>query len=543
MEKRKSKLPVIIGIVAAVLFIAGSTFAMVRFVFPVGKKTQGGEPKYPGVYFLQDNELWLSKFGNDKLVMIDDDIFEDEEDYEWFPYYSYGFELTGDNKYILYGRNFTGLYNDGSFDLCCKKADGSGDRIKIDKNVTTFNVLHNNTVLYTDEEGDLYLSDLKESEKVASDLKDARSYYIDPTHEYVMWVDDDGTLYYRDLKLKENKEKIDTDVDGVYTFNDRFQNVVYFKKNGQFTDLYQVRNLEDPEEFAEGVDQFYVSFVGDKVVSYYSKLENEEDAGEYGFIEQTVYYRAEGEEAKEIDSDYIRFGGFFAPEGKTPVLVYSIGDDADDESTFYIARETETFELDIDDAYFIFASGYCYEGMDKLFIVTGERDYSDSERALYTVELSGKNFGKVELVNDDVENVYTTIGGKLCYIAEPDRGDRYYWPSAGTLMLGDNEIADDALVVTSYKQASLDSLLFYTDFDFEGYNGTLNILRGDKSHEIDEDVALGLLLNDKYVAYLSDYNEDKYGGDLYLYDGKKSRLIAEDVMFIITTDELMYYYY
>lgn len=156
-------------------------------------------------------------------------------------------------------------------------------------------------------------------------------------------------------------------------------------------------------------------------------------------------------------------------------------------------------------------------------------DYEEEEgyADLYEAKLNGTSFDEPVLYEEEV--------GYFSFLKDSDI--LYYFKEV-TDYMGDlyiNKERIDYDVYTNYIWASgtPGSMLYYTDYDLDNWEGTLMLYNGKDAIEIADDVYDCYAVNDKCVVYLQDYAMDEMIGDAYLYDGSKKRKEIDDNVSVI----------
>ncbi len=537
MHSKKSRLGLVLGVVAAVLVVAGSAFATLKLFgfFKTGSGDTHGPVNYSGIYYIQDNELWYNPFGQNKPVFIDDDIFDDDESSRMTNYYT-GFFVSEDGKYIYYARNMNGDNFRHRFELCCTKADGSGKTVRIGKRVIYFRVLHNNSVVYMDEDLDLYLSDMKDSELIAENVAGYYNFFLDDTQKYILWLDRDRNLYYRPMDLKDKKKKIDKDVENVAIFNDNFRNVVYTKIDEEYFQVYQVTDLKDKQTFVKDIDSYASFLKDDKINMYYTRILDRSMAGEAGPKEQESYYLDGDGKEQLICSGVCEMLGNFEADHDSRAMLYRIKDPESGEFKLNITTGDTTAEIDLEgNVYFNYR--VVTPGNDKVLVMAQEPGHEESYNDpfdLYVIDTTLENLGHAELFDTDIDEVFASHNDSIVCGYETDFSKNFY-----IITYNGETIAEDAYSYSLQQNRNTDVFAYYTDYRWE-YGvprGTFNIYKAGESIEVEEDVYNYHIYNDRYIAVLSDYNKNQGTGDLLLFNGKDCEEIAEDVSQIVFAED------
>lgn len=223
--------------------------------------------------YVKDNTLTTADKSGKKLTEVSDRFLTGLEDsisdrMSWEATYFGGqmVKVSADGKYIFYPEKMDINSSVFSFTLYYKKTGKEdAEKTKIAANVEKYEVTKDNKIIYVTEDGNLYIHDLKENQKIASDVL---NYQIDDSFENVLWYTKDHNLYYRDLKLKNDKKKIASEVDKYITDIKSFNKILYVKKDI----LYEVVGLgSDPETITKEADTVYLFRTDSSVGAQYTK--------------------------------------------------------------------------------------------------------------------------------------------------------------------------------------------------------------------------------------------------------------------------------
>lgn len=243
------------GIAAGIVVLFAAVLCLALFAGKGGKKAQ--------LLYLKDNEL--VSFRKNEKVALDDDIYEDRDSV----YGPYG-ELrqyvcvSEDGKYVFYPQDYEG----GSFHLYCRKlGDAKDEGRKIASDITRYTVLKNNKVVFQESgnNGKLYISDLTDKEKIASDVS---WYKISGDEKNILWrtSDGDNKIYTCDLSLKEEKNKLDSEVSSIIYISDDLKKITYLKDDS----LYYIEDFGEKTKIDSDIEDYYWVKSGEQVEIYYS---------------------------------------------------------------------------------------------------------------------------------------------------------------------------------------------------------------------------------------------------------------------------------
>lgn len=560
---KKLNKKIIIGIAAAVAVVLATIIIIVAFPFGKSKNT---------LFYLKDNEF--THYVKKDSLVFGDEVYEDKDD-AYGPNSSISSLVTvsEDGKYVFYPQNFDG----GAFDLYYKKINGKSEGEKIDSNISQYSVLKNNKVLYKESGSSdkLYISDLKDKEKVASDVS---WYWVSEDEKKVLWRTSDGEnkAYVRDLTLKNDKIKIDSDISSMVYISDDLKKIVYTKDDT----LYYVENFDNKEKIDSDIASQYVVKNDSKVEIYYL-VDADESVTFNDLIEDD--YAAQDAKMKEPNiSDYqtIESKPSFWGTREEVVTDESYYEDLEK----YNEKEARDYIREYIGEQEILSNYIMYR------YIPGEKDAEEYTKGaiwncnsygtpvlLYS-ELDIENSDKIklsQLVNQESYEIESTIWEKLgnealksymisngkkveldvdfeeydsdvrvcaidknkkeCYLevneADGDQINLFktsYGKADGKLELVSDEYGDIEVVS--------DKGVYYTTELEDGYQGELYF----NDQKIDSDVLSGSVLelgNGEGILYLTDPDDQYQEGTLKMYQGSKSIKISDDVAAYVSNDK------
>lgn len=149
-----------------------------------------------------------------------------------------------------------------------------------------------------------------------------------------------------------------------------------------------------------------------------------------------------------------------------------------------------------------------------------EDEYGD----LYRITVSGGKVDKTELYDNDVYryNMRFLSNDKFMYFKD-------YKDSTGEMYINKNNVDFDVNVYNVTYYGDLDKVVYYTDWNYNKYNGTLKVYENGKSNKIADDVHTAEILPNGNMLYIYDFSTNSYKGDLYLYKNGKAEKIDIDV--------------
>lgn len=507
-EKKNGKLGVVVGIAAALVVVI---VAVIGLVAVLASKGSGSKDTAQQLIYLKDNELMTVTGSRNTPLFVSDKYYANKDDYSLSAYYSmtglfsglnirfnYPVQYTEDGKYMFYPKKM----NNGRYDLYYRKTNGKAeDEEKQDSDVIIHTVVSKNTVVYLKgDDRKLYISDMKDKEKLADDVV---SYWVTDNGRYVIWTqrdDDQLKLYVQDTK-KSEKTKIDT-IDSLIDHSEDCSVLVYYK-NG---DVCVCRDFKDKETVAKDVLNVYTYNIDDKLEMYYVK----ESDKEYTLYDMFSDEKAEEDEAM-VEPDITDYQTVTIEDG------------------YWGPREV----VETDDAY--------YDALDRYYKKVSRdsvrEELKNSDAGIYEQELYYYVLGKdeatqvVQFTGDVMDTVYGD-SALLCY-AEIDM-EQLGGQMDISVFLEENyyDIMDEMEAII-------------------GESASVKLVAGEsvkelKGLDLDETEDIAIYLNKKTnELYVEEATVD---GDINLYtwnyrkDGTECELLTEDVYSIVMSlDDGIYY--
>lgn len=222
--------------------------------------------------YVKENTLWLSDikslktYGFEEKVMESTDpsmLYRLSENRESVRY-------SFDKKYIFYPK-----FNDDSYSysLYCRPINQKdAEAIKIDSDVTEYVLTHDNKVVYKKgDEGNLYIHDLKDKEKLATEIVEFR---VSEDSNKIFWMTrDERNIYIQDTNLKMDKVKVDSNVNYMVGYSETLDKLVYMKEDS----LYFVKGTDDKVKIASDVKNAYAVNEGSNLKIVYKKYDQNAD--------------------------------------------------------------------------------------------------------------------------------------------------------------------------------------------------------------------------------------------------------------------------
>lgn len=277
-KQKKKVWKIAVPIIAGVAAIALCILFLPRLFAAVGG--QKAEKNY--LLYIKDNELYLAEPNKYEPVQIDEKCYDDKDDAGSGYSYSSHVSVSPDGKYLYYPVNLDNDYNTYGFDLYRKKIGSKkAEEEKIDSDVVFYKIIDKDRLIYIKDNKDrkLYLYSQENSEKIASDVA---SVNVSEDGKNLVWKtsDEEQRLYAQELSLKQDKVKLDSDVEW-YQCSADLNTIVY----GKDENLYLLRNLDEKEKIASDVMINHVYGIDGDLKIYYTKEGDEIELTAYDFIE------------------------------------------------------------------------------------------------------------------------------------------------------------------------------------------------------------------------------------------------------------------
>ena len=256
---KRSKLPLIIAGIAIIAILAGMLFLVVNLLLG-GRGVSSNDT----LLYLKDESLYETSVNKIEPMELDDDAYEEAGDgLGDMPTVRY----SEDGRYLFYTHHYDG---EGMTLSCIDRKEKDAEAVKVDVGTLYYSLTPDNRVLYLKNDA-LYINDLENKEKISSEVG---NFQLSKDGKKVLWLTlEDGKMYVQDTDLKSEKEKLDSDVEGIRYVSDNLDRIVY-RKSGS---LYLLENLSDKEKIASDVDRV-VSVVenGNEVQILYEVVEENE---------------------------------------------------------------------------------------------------------------------------------------------------------------------------------------------------------------------------------------------------------------------------
>lgn len=523
--------------------------------------------------YMKNGELMFNSLTGDGAVQVTDRLVYPSDATS----VGYVTTMSSDGKYLFYPDR--GDWSSDSFTLYYRNIRKNGaEATKIDSDIHTYSVNEKANLVTYLKDDTLYQHDLKEKEKVASNVEE---FYVSGDGKKIIFLDDEGKLYA--YTSGKDKEKIASDVSNIYYCSEDLGTVAYTEEDT----LYIYKGKGEPEKveshvynamgftdagtcyFAVKVEEplYLNQFIDDDLATsdaameepaweassedwdaWYAKGNRDsirQSASEYVVAESScALYYYNGKEAVEVHKDcnniltsgtgvvaFTAYGDISTVS--LPISAYTtalemaeaVYEERNEGSKIYIANGADLTELNIEN---VKTMGFSEDG--KNAYILADYDEEDYEGTLYKMAM-GKEPQEFDTDVYYVDYFYNAIeflnNGKLLYFKDVR-------DSEGDLCVEGDTVASDvychSLISNPEEKATF---LFYTDYSFSRYEGTLNIYKNGKIIKVADDVNDARILPNNDVLYLGDYSSGSGEGDLYQFTGKKATLIDEDVEGIV----------
>lgn len=572
VSQKKSKLPFIIGGVAVA---AAAVIAVAVGIGGAGKSSA----KTPSVIYYKDKGLYQYQLNKgNSLELTDKALNSRDEDFYTVSSLLYNVIQSEDGRYIFYFEKSDGWSGTLYYKDLKKQSDKNDTSVKVDSDVTGFQITENNKLLYLKNKNsrNLYIYDMNaknpEKEKLASDVM---SYIISKAENDLIWVTMDDVLYHKSLTGDGDKKKLDSDISLQYYTEDL--KTIYYTKD---SNAYCYKNLSEKEKIAS--DVWVMGSYHDDTGIYYGKRKEEQIT-----VDDLVE-----DDMKDIDKGITEpdFDDFKKKVTTTWGSRYETDYDAYEKAMEkyqakqdrdYIRSQLESYEPYGIPTYY---DVYTYDGKESKELVKDVQQLSNigkynnpiyigfslENQQLPTILLSELEsvYDIDEILNDYFEETgdsqrkgYVFADGTVMDI-EYDSKSEYYGDSENkTIYSVSYEDTDDyqreyqELYSIKYTDKGLESPVLLDDdmdedIEFSSYyieNGGFYYVKDFDDDEnagslfcsgnkIDDDVFTFRTTEDA-VYYLKDKSGSNYSGTLMKYDGKKSTSIADDVSVFTIVDD------
>ena len=242
------------------------------------------------IYYIKDSALCRSSLKKVEPQELDEDLLDDEV--EAISAYI-GMQYSENKQYLFYFH----IENDGDRALYyIDTKDKKGEPQKIDSGVQNsfYEVTPDNRVIYCKNDN-LYIHDLQDKEKVASDV--GRFLVSQDGSTLVWFTQEDDRMYVQDTDLKNDREKIDSEVNWIYFYSEDLDYIVY----GKGDSLYLLENLSDREKIDSDVLDVVTTVCDNDTVRILYRKSESSKTSMWDFIEDDLSGDADMEMPNEQD--------------------------------------------------------------------------------------------------------------------------------------------------------------------------------------------------------------------------------------------------
>ena len=521
-SKPKNKLPLIIGIGAAVLAIAAiGTVAMISRsshksasgVTPVGLVYRDGDGK---IYYLRNDKGEAARLARDGSY-IDGCIIEN-------------------GKTLLYAKDQNVYY------LSLKDKDAKPKKITAVSSDSYYayadrvQFSNNGTIAYTDDDGELFFGPYDKPESIDQDVV---YFKFSAESGSLAYVTDDYDLYF--MPKGREAERAGKDIDNFFVSKDG-NSILFHDRDG---DVHRKKFGKEKEKLAS--DAAFLIYADEKLSAFYYIDEDNVLYMQKGKNSSTEICEDTDFNTDSLGTQALVFRSDYR-DGKGDLCIVS-GDDyelVEEDVTSYqklqfrFDKKLDIYYYSKDDGkigYLFVKNNRCKtlselggtDSIQRRSYYDEENDivYFADEYNLYSYSVASELSDKASVVSElpfDFDNYFlcAAFKGKPVVYGYDDNDDEYV-----ALCWNGTEICEERVEnVVSTK----DYLYYLT---YENGNGELYRFDGKNSELVAEDVCAYYnsvtRINDK-LYYVVDYNDETRTGDLYVIDsGKKPALVAEDV--------------
>ncbi len=464
----------------------------------------------------------------------------------------------------------TQISKDGKTIFFMDKYDGSGatlyvrtinkpkkEAVKIDSNVTSYQITPSGKLVTYKKDGNLYQHNLKDKEKIASDVSD---FCVSEDGKKLFFTDDEGDLYFK--QKGKDKEKLDSEISSLQFVNEKFNTVYYTKEDT----LYKKVVGKDKVKIASDVSSVITVYESGEM--YFVK-DNSEDVTLMDYVEDDMkaadaaMVEPEYPEYPDISySDYSSFDEYDAAYDAALDEYYAARDeyyDAVDE--WYDKEDRDELREELKDATveITIKQLYYFNGKKETLVSGSYTDWEDLAYEAPVIVFSSceqKEVEKVKLseidsvrdiegmiddaldssssasvavkdavtaIDDEYANDFTVDqkGKNIYFCGEADdegNADLYKMTVSGKKVSDPKSYDSD---VYGYSVTEKGDVLYYKDADMEDYCAELYLNK--KSIDSDVDIWSAELLEDGKILYTSDESLK------IATKGGKATTIADDV--------------
>lgn len=386
------------------------------------------------------------------------------------------------------------VYNnvDGDLYLLTDKAKNDENAIKLGNSERSEDVLYANTndrYLLFKKKNDLYLYDSKAKDETTKIGTDIVNYLFSLDDKYIISLDRDDNLKIYNYK---DSIKVDKNVSSIIAISE--DDLLYEKENTLYVRSINPKKndkLKVTEEYDTNVrfseDGKNIVYIDNSKELHLFNISKDKDTK---VAENVTKYYCDSKSCEKL---------FYESKDDIKSIYYYDGKDST-----RVAKDIYNLNT--------------YDAEKKVII------YTKVENGQYSLYFQ-KGTNESLLIENDLQGIREVklYDGKDVYFTTSENEVVYAQVSNNRVRVV-KTIAED---VSGYFYAHKDGYVFISDVD-DG-TGVLNLAKGGKAKEIDEDVYSGFITiseDGKSIYYLKDY---KRSGDLYVSTGGRGKVIEKDV--------------
>lgn len=511
---------------------------LILVIISVSTLVNFGDKANSYILYLKDDEMFYSDINKIDPWQVTADMFDGEKSYESGLIYGAGglYPTMSQDGKILFYPDKVGNENSLYFRYVNKPKK---EAVKIDSDIEAYYVNEKaNTVIYLRGDGSLYTHNLKDKEKLASDVQ---AFTASPDGKIVYYVNKEDSLYY--IQNKKDAEKIDSEVESIEYISEDYK-TIYFNKEDA---LYKKKAGKDKEKLISDVYNIYTvyedgSFYFTKDASEeikYSAYINDDMKDQDAAMVEPVYpdyptypdypfswNYATQEEYDAAMADYNAECERLDAEYDAAVDAYNENIDAwwEKESRDRIREQMETETTKV----YKYALYYYNGKEEKLVCESATAISTAAEKAAVTYKSASA--GEIKKQNiSEIDSIWD-----IDVYSEEVKGTRFVAVEEST-----NEL--DLAKATAFRFNEEGDKLYYLDNANEEKNtAELFVIEisGKKTKDaksVDTEISAdnGYSIVGKNVYYYKAYNQEKGSGDLY----KSGKLVDYDVQSVRFIDE------
>lgn len=454
---------------------------------------------------------------------------------------------------------------------CLDTTSAKSEPVKIDSGISGYYKFNKDgdRVAYL-KDGKLYLHDLKEKTKIASDVA---SFQISANGKSLVYLTGDSGDYRLYLKKGDKEEvKLASGVTSLSHVNEDFSTILFRKEDK----LYICKNGREPEKIASDVTSVWESYDSgacyfikeEDRVSYWSLLTDDVGGEDSSWVRSSYsdsytdspvseLYYFDGKETTLVTATARSLLSYHEEEGR--LVISALPDDElprirvseflkgtdsisslvteayMEASRVYVLDKGKMTEIGLEDVNHLQMSR-----SGKKILAATELDRETGTFDLVEVTLSGSKVTSADKLDEDVAS-FAFLGESDNYVylkvsedAENGTIAELYESNRFELYHNGEKVCEE---VTNFIRWSKDGKRVYymDDYDADDYSGTLHCWDGKKSTKIQSDVYSGTMttIGSNQVLFLQDFSTKNGEADLTIWKGKEAVKLDKDVRNII----------